>query len=88
MAVDVTGARPREPSRLPGSFDAMFGTLQIMQAAIVGAKLKAGRPEILVRPAVDQYRVLDFLKARAILAAAEPVKDELKREIERLVERR
>jgi NTE family protein len=88
VAVDVTGVRSRKPSRPPGGFDAMFGTLQIMQAAIVAAKLKSGRPDIVVRPEVSQYRVLDFLKARAILAAAEPVKDELKREIERLVERR
>ena len=83
VAVDVTGVRSRKPSRPPGGFDAMFGTLQIMQAAIVAAKLKSGRPDIVVRPEVSQYRVLDFLKARAILAAAEPVKDELKRRIER-----
>ena len=54
-----------------------------MQAAVVAAKLKIYRPEIVVRPAVDRFRVLDFFDARAILAAAEPVKDELKREIER-----
>jgi NTE family protein len=83
VAVDVTGVRSREPSRRPGNFETMFGTLQIMQAAIVGAKLKISRPEIVVRPKVDHFRVLDFLKARPILAAAEPIKDELKREIER-----
>jgi hypothetical protein len=32
---------------------------------------------------VERFRVLDFFEARGILAAAEPVKDELKREIER-----
>jgi len=69
--------------RSPAGFDLMFGTLQIMQAAIVAAKLKIYRPEIVVRPAVDRFRILDFFDARAILAAAAPVKDELKRELER-----
>jgi NTE family protein len=54
-----------------------------MQAAIVAAKLKIYRPEIVVRPAVDRFRVLDFFEARAILSAAEPAKDDLKRELER-----
>jgi NTE family protein len=83
VAVDVTGGPSANPSRAPGGFDAMFGTLQIMQAAIVAAKLKIYRPGIVLRPAVERFRLLDFFEARAILAAAEPVKDELKRELER-----
>jgi NTE family protein len=79
VAVDVTGGPPPMGGRSPAG----FGTLQIMQAAIVAAKLKIYRPEIVVRPAVDRFRVLDFFDARAILAAAAPAKDELKRELER-----
>jgi NTE family protein len=81
VAVDVTGGPSPNPSRAPGGFDAMFGTLQIMQAAIVAAKLKIYRPGIVLRPAVERFRLLDFFEARAILAAAEPVKDELKRHL-------
>ena len=83
VACDVTGEPSLHPTRAPGGFEVMFGTLQIMQGAIVNAKLKIYRPEILVRPAVERFRVLDFREARAILAAAESAKDELKREIER-----
>lgn len=83
IAVDVIGGPAPHATRTPTGFDAMFGSLQIMQGAIVAAKLKIYRPEIVVRPAVDRFRVLDFFEARAILAAAEPAKDELKREIER-----
>jgi NTE family protein len=83
VAADVTGGPVPHPSRGPSGFEAMFGSLQIMQAAIVAAKLKIYRPEIVVRPAVDRFRVLDFFEARAILSAAEAVKDELKRELER-----
>ena len=83
VAVDVTGGPTLPAGRAPSSFATMFGTLQIMQAAIVAAKLKIYRPEIVVRPPVDRFRVLDFFDARAILAAAEPAKDEVKRELER-----
>jgi NTE family protein len=83
VAVDVTGGPSPQASRAPSGFEMMFGTLQIMQGAIVAAKLKIYRPEIVVRPAVDRFRVLDFFEARAILAAAEPAKDQLKRELER-----
>jgi NTE family protein len=84
-AVDVTGGPIPHASRLPSSFEMMFGTLQIMQGAIVAAKLKIYRPEIVVRPLVERFRMLDFFDARAILAAAAPAKDSLKRELERHV---
>jgi NTE family protein len=83
VAADVTGGPSPHAGRAPTGFETMFGALQIMQGAIVAAKLKIYRPEIVVRPVVDRFRVLDFFEARAILAAAEPVKDELKRELER-----
>jgi NTE family protein len=83
VAADVTGGPVPHPARSPSGFEAMFGSLQIMQAAIVAAKLKIYRPEIVVRPAVDRFRVLDFFEAPAILSAAEPAKDDLKRELER-----
>lgn len=83
VAVDVTGGPVPHPARAPSAFEAMLGSLQIMQGAIVAAKLKIYRPEIVVRPAVDRFRVLDFFEARAILAAADAAKDELKRELER-----
>jgi NTE family protein len=83
VAVDVTGGPSPHAGRAPSGFAMMFGALQIMQGAIVAAKLKSYRPAIVVRPAVDRFRMLDFFDARAILAAAEPAKDELKRELER-----
>jgi NTE family protein len=46
------------------------------------------RPDILIRPAVSKYRVLDFMKIDALLAETADIKDELKREIEKAVEAR
>jgi NTE family protein len=49
-----------------------------MQGAITAQKLKMRPPDILVRPGVEQFGVLEFLRVGQILRAAEDAKDELK----------
>jgi NTE family protein len=83
IACDVTGGPAPEAKGMPSTFEAMFGAAQIMQGALTAEMLKAARPDLLLRPDVDRYRVLDFFQAADILAAAEPVKDQIKRALER-----
>lgn len=85
IACDVTGGPAPETKGSPSAFEAMVGAAQIMQGAITAEMLKAAKPDLLLRPAVDRYRVLDFFRAAEILTAAEPLKDEIKRELERLL---
>lgn len=80
IAVDVTFGGSRERRDLT-PFEAMFGAAQIMQGAITAQKLKLRAPDILVRPTVEQFRVLDFFRAAQILRAAEPDKEDIKRRI-------
>jgi NTE family protein len=87
VAVDVTGGPGTEVRAAPESFEAMLGASQIMQGAIVAEKLKARAPDVLVRPAVDGFRGLDFFKTKAILLAAEPAKEQLKRDLAAILER-
>jgi NTE family protein len=81
VAVDVTGAPAAEDARAPDAFSTLFAAAQIMQGAIVAAKLAVHPPDILLKPAVQSFGALDFFKARRIFEAAEPVKAELKREL-------
>ena len=81
VAVDVTFGGRRRESRRPAPFQSMFGAAQIMQGAITAQKLKMRSPDILVRPGVEQFGVLDFLRASQILRASESAKDELKRRL-------
>ncbi len=83
IACDVTGGPAPQAKAAPSAFEAMFGAAQIMQGAITAEMLKAARPDLLLRPDVDRYRVLDFFHAAEILNAAEPLKDEIKRALER-----
>lgn len=78
-AIDVSGGAPTEPKFLPSSIEAVIGSTQIMLRSIVNEKLKSNRPDILIRPLVANFRVLDFLKAEEIWAAAQPAKEEFKR---------
>lgn len=82
VAIDVIGGPGEEIHGQPTGFEIIFGALQLLQGAIVAEKLKTRRPEVLIRPPVDAFRVLDFFVAKKILEASEPVKDAFKRKID------
>ena len=81
IAVDVSGG-PKKADTLPGPFAAMIGAAQIMQANLVQQKLAFRQPDILLRPEVSGFQALDFFKITAILDAAAPIKETLKRSLE------
>jgi NTE family protein len=83
IACDVTGGPVPGRRAAPQPFEAMFGAAQIMQAAITAQMLRLSAPDILIRPAVDAFRALDFFRVTQILAAAESAKDDMKRQLER-----
>lgn len=88
VAVDVvTGPRARK-RRVPSPYDSVFGSTQLLMQAVIAAKIAQRPPDILLRPNIAIFRVLDFLQARAILKAAQPTKDDLKRQLEAAVEQR
>jgi NTE family protein len=78
VAVDVTFGGRSPKRRTPSPFGSMFGAAQIMQGAITAQKIKLRAPDILVRPKVEHFAVLDFFRASQILRAAEGSKEELK----------
>jgi NTE family protein len=85
IAVDVTRGATDADKPVPDSWETMFASLQILQGTIVQAKVARRAPDALIRPDVNQFRVLDFFKAGAILRAAEPTKEEVKRMLEKLL---
>ena len=80
IAVDVTGGTgEREGDEYPSSIDTWVGATQIMLRSITREKLKSETPDILIRPDIELYGAFEFHKAKEILKAAEPAKEELKR---------
>jgi len=86
IAVDVSGA-PRQPAddAGPRAMEALFSASQILQKSIIREKLRSHRPDILVDAACGGVGVLDFHRYREILAAVEPARDALKRQLERVL---
>ena len=86
VAVDVVGGpEPRGGRQYPSPRDSLFGATQILMQSIIAEKLRHERADILLRPDINLFRVLDFLKARAILKAADPVREKIKRRLDRLL---
>ena len=88
IAIDVVGAPSDVERKRPTTVDLMYGANQLMMQSIIANKLERCRPDILIRPPVSRFRVLDFLKFDAVMAETASVKDEVKRAIEAAVEAR
>lgn len=82
VAVDVVGGPDGDGKTIPSRIDSLFGASQLMMQSIIAMKLKEGAPDILLRPDVGRYRVMDFLRAKEVLAATTGIKDQLKRALE------
>lgn len=86
VAIDVTGAPVPDPKRTaPTAFEALFASAFLFESSIVKEKLKASKPDILISAGTSKFQVLDFLKVDEILAAAEPAKEKLKAQLDRIL---
>jgi len=86
VAVDVSGA-PVMPGKRPhpSAFAVLMASSQIMQRSIVRQKLMVAQPDIYIDVEVDAYYVLDFHRFKDIMAAAAPAKEQLRRQLERVL---
>lgn len=71
IAVDVTAGPQPDKGKTPGSIELTAGTIQIMQEAIVEARLMFEKPHALIKPDVRAFSILDFFKAPQILEAGD-----------------
>lgn len=85
-AVDVSAGAPESRRKNPTLIETLVSAMQIALRSIIQEKLRAGAPDILIRPNVGPYRVLDFFKFDEILAASADCKDEFKRAIDARIE--
>lgn len=85
VAVDVVGAPTGDPEKLPSRIETAFGASQLMMQSLTNFKLKFHQPDLLVRPNVSAYRVMDFLHAREILESTESTRAEVRTKLERIL---
>jgi NTE family protein len=86
VAIDVSGASLGPGKRLqPTAVAALMASSQILQRSIVREKLKARQPDIYVDVEVDEFHALEFHRFEQVLSAAGGAKDQLKRQLERVL---
>jgi NTE family protein len=86
VAIDVTGAPVPDPARMsPTAFEALVASAFLFERSIIKEKLRASQPDILISAGTSGFQVLDFLKLDEILAAAEPAKERLKAQLDRVL---
>ena len=81
-AIDVLAGPQQGKGQIPSMIDAIVGSAQITMRALMHEKLNGSAPDILIRPDIGQFRVLDFYKIDDVFAASEAAKDEFKRACE------
>lgn len=87
IAIDVNGM-PDDPAieTDPSFLDVSFRATQIMTQSMIRQALTLHPPDIYVHAPVRGFRVLEFWRAREIIAQAEADKDAFKRSVEAAVE--
>lgn len=86
VAIDVAGnpvASPKRPT--PSATEALWASSFIFERTIITEKLKSRQPDIYVDAGTGHFQVLDFLKYRQVLEAAEPAKQRLKAQLQRIL---
>ena len=78
VGIDVVGAPEGDGTHIPNRMESIFGSGQLMMQTAIALKLRLRPPQIFLCPAVGRIGVMDFLKAREILAMSVGIKDELK----------
>ena len=86
VAIDVSGAPvPSDRRDHPTALEALFASAFIFERTIVREKLKSTQPDIYIEGGTSHFQVLDFLRLDEILTAAEPAKQKLKVQLQRVL---
>jgi NTE family protein len=84
VAADVSSGN-EESGGVLDPWNNLMMTISVMSHTIVSHKLKEGPPDLVLRPNIGVFRMLDFLQASAILRAAEPIKAEVREKLSALL---
>ncbi|MGV2975960.1 patatin-like phospholipase family protein [Roseibium alexandrii] len=85
VAVDVTGADFSAIDGLPSGMETWIGSFSITLHSLVAAKLSCAQPDLLLEPAIGHFQTMDFFEVEAILEAADPIREDVKRGLDRLL---
>lgn len=90
IAIDVSGASKQATygnpdGNRPSALDVLIHSIQIMEKSITNQKLKWLRPDIYIDVDLDEFHALEFWRVQDIFKAAQPIKDTLRRQLQRIL---
>lgn len=83
VAIDVSGDLKRPADDQLSFLNVLFHGFHIMIENLVAEKLKRVRPNIYIRPAITDVRVLEFYKAARVFSEAAPAQRQLLKSLKR-----
>ncbi|MGH6814291.1 MAG: patatin-like phospholipase family protein [Hyphomicrobiaceae bacterium] len=85
MAIDVnTSATEADIGPNPSAVEVFISSIQILEKSLTREKLKNRRPDIYVDVFLDRFHALSFHKPHDLLAACAPIKETVKRHLDRI----
>ncbi|WP_170937136.1 MULTISPECIES: patatin-like phospholipase family protein [Rhodomicrobium] len=81
-AIDISAGPQQSRGQMPSLIDSIIGSNQISMRSVMREKLKSSAPDIMIRPDIGHFRVLDFYKIDEIFAESISAKDHFKRACE------
>jgi NTE family protein len=84
IAVDVSKTRNPGKHVIPGALESVLGAFDIMQASALAEKMKHRKPDIYVRPEIQDIRMLDFGKIEEVFLQATPAVDWLRKQLKNM----
>jgi NTE family protein len=86
VAIDVTGSRVRNGEERPGLTELLLKSFEIMQQSIIREKRRHAEPDILIKPALSDVRLLHFDRVDDIIASVAEAKDDLREQLRKSIE--
>ncbi|MFP7674607.1 patatin-like phospholipase family protein [Marivita sp. S0852] len=85
LAVDVSGGPVGNGGTRPTKVDAVSAFMQMMQMTMARQMSEAHDRSVLLRPGVNQFKTLDFLKVTEILTRTAPFRETVKAQLEEML---
>ena len=88
IAVDIMGEQSTPKTKIPSPLDAVFHTYEVMMDAMAQEKRKNHPVDIYLQPPLLDIEILDFYKAEKIYTQGLAAKDDFKRKLEKLLDKK
>jgi NTE family protein len=85
IAIDAIGRRSQRGDSSPTVLEALANAFQIAQKTIMDQKIAMRPPDVYLLPEIKDVEALDFHKLKSVLEQAASLKEDVKREVHRVL---